>query len=76
MLIMTLYVLSRLSIPIENLIFSLPVCMFFVNIPVYRLGFMSVADISSHLQDAGPGLQPSSGTQKWGADNYKVTIAS
>ena len=41
---MTPYMTSRLGLPTENLMFSLPICVyFFVNIPVYRLDYKFAA---------------------------------
>ena len=59
MFMMTLCVISGLSIPTENLRFSLPACMFSINIPVYRLDFKSTVDIARYLQNVEPGLKPS-----------------
>ena len=72
---MTLYGLSGLSISTENIRFSLPVYMPFINIPVYRLDFKSVANVSGYLQNAGPGLEPNLGT-KVDSDNHERTIAN
>ena len=89
MFIMILYVLSGLSIPIENPRFLIPICMFSTNIQIHRLEFNSVADILGYLlhrlefnsvadvlgylQNAGHGLEPNLGTKVDG-DNHKATI--
>ena len=56
MVMMTLYVISRLSIPTKNLRFSLLACVFSINILVYRLDFKSTVDVVRHLHHARPGL--------------------
>ena len=42
---MTPYMSSGLSIPTENLRFSLPICLFSINILVCRIDSKSVADV-------------------------------
>ena len=50
-------VLSGLNILTEDFKFSLLACVFFTNIPVYRLDFKSVVDVVRHIHDARPGLK-------------------
>ena len=52
---------SGWSVPTEDYKFSLLVCIFFVNIPVYRLDFKSAIDVMGHIHDARPGLKPNGG---------------
>ena len=37
--------ISGLSVPTENLRFSLPACLFFVNIPIRRIDVELAADV-------------------------------
>ena len=61
MFMITPYMISGLSVPTENLKFSLPVYMFSINILVYRIDLKSAAEFSEYLQDAGPRLKFSLG---------------
>ena len=54
---MTPCMISGMSLPTGNLKFSLTICMFSINIPVYRIGLQSVADVSDYLQDARSRLE-------------------
>ena len=61
MFMMTPCMIRGLSVPTGNLKFSLPICMFSTNIPIYRIDLKSAADGSGYLQDAWPGFESSSG---------------
>ena len=50
MFMMTPCMISGLSIPTKNLRFSLPVCLFSINILVYRLGFKSVTRLWDYYE--------------------------
>ena len=67
--------LSGLSIPTEDFKFSLPACVFSINIPIYRLNFKSASDVMGYIHNARPGLKPSTGKPKWVSNNYKVKTA-
>ena len=47
---MTPCMISGLSIPIENLRFSLPICLFPINILVYRLDFKSATRLWDYYE--------------------------
>ena len=45
MFMMTTYINSGLSVPTKDLRFSLPVCLFFVNILIRRIDFKFAVDV-------------------------------
>ena len=45
MFMITPYINSGLSVPTEDLMFSLPVCLFSINIVVRRIDFKFVANV-------------------------------
>ena len=45
MFMMTPYMISDLSVPTKNLRFSLPVCLFSINIPVCSIDTKSTEDV-------------------------------
>ena len=63
--IMSLYVSSGLNVPTKNLRFSLPVCLFSVNIPVCRIDFKYAANVLGHFQSSWTGLGVQSERLKW-----------
>ena len=66
MFMMTHYVSSGLSVPTENLRFSLPIYLCSVNILVYRLDFKSEAEVTKYLSDAeGQVLSPNGLSGPW-----------
>ena len=75
MFMMRPYMFSELSTPTADFKFSLPACVFSINITVYRLGFKSAANVVGHTHNAWAGLKPNA-LQKWksASSNYKVKI--
>ena len=57
--------ISGLSLLIEDLKSSLPVYLFSINIPICRIDFKLVADVSGYFQSARPRPKRSSGVQSW-----------